>query len=216
MKTHLFTYLTIGFLITVLQVNAQSDKYTAAMASNIQAMATAESPLDWQNIANKFEQISKIKSDEWLPNYWAAYSTLIINFKTEEAHKKDSYIDKAEEFLKKAKALQENNEEILVIEAYIAMARLAIDGQGRWQTQMPKFNQALSQAEKINPNNPRINYLKGVNLYHTPEQFGGGKAVACPILQGALQQYASFEAASEIHPDWGKEEVEQLTQTCDQ
>ena len=217
MKSLFIVFLPLGFLILALQTaQAQHEKYVQAMKSNLEALGKAEGPLDWQNIANKFEQIAKIKTDEWLPNYWAAYATLIVNFQTEAIDKKDLYIDKAEEFLQKAQAMQENNEEIVIMEAYIAMARLAVDGQGRWQTQMPLFNQALNKAEKLSPNNPRINYMRGSNLYHTPEQFGGGKAVACPILQASLAQYASFEPASEIHPNWGKAQLEALMQNCEQ
>jgi hypothetical protein len=51
-------------------------------------------------------------------------------------------------------------------------------------------------------------------LKFTPEQFGGGCATAKPVLQSALDKYAKFVPASEIHPNWGKQRTEAMIAEC--
>jgi hypothetical protein len=78
----------------------------------------------------------------------------------------------------------------------------------------PKQETALDKAIKADPNNPRIYYLNGQTLMNTPEAFGGGKAVAKKLFEKSLELYKTFKPASPFHPNWGKEEAEQLLAAC--
>ena len=49
---------------------------------------------------------------------------------------------------------------------------------------------------------------------YTPEQFGGGCKTAKPVLQTALEKYATFKPASDISPDWGKKLTQGLLEGC--
>ena len=215
MKNLMFTFLMFYTVSISFHLLAQDAKYVKAMGDNLTALQTAEGPEEWQKIANKFEQIAATKTDEWLPNYWAGYCNLIVGFMIKDNNQKDLLADKTEKFLKKAQELNPQNDELLILEAYLAMARLSIDPMNRWQKQGAIFEGSLKKAEAINADNPRIYYLKGNNLLYTPEQFGGGKAAACPLLKKAMEKYEKFTPTSEIHPNWGKELTEETLKQCE-
>ncbi|MCE7067845.1 hypothetical protein [Dyadobacter sp. CY326] len=200
-------------LATVCMVLAQNEKYTQAMTANIQALQGLDKSKPdakaLQEIANQFERIAAAETKEWLPKYYAAYSNVMLGFVGVSLEEKDKYLDKADALLKEAETLAgKPNDEILVMRAFQSQIHLAADAMNRWQTDGEKFNGYLSSAKAINAENPRIYYLEGSSLFFTPEEYGGGKKAAKPMLEKATQKFASFKPESSIHPDWGKLETE--------
>ena len=113
-------------------------------------------------------------------------------------------LDKADKFLATAEKLQANNDEIEVLKAYLASARMSVAPQDRWQKYGGIVGKALQNATKLNPENPRATFLAGQGIFYTPEAFGGGKKKAEPILQEAMSKFAKFKPASSIAPNWGE------------
>jgi len=66
-------------------------------------------------------------------------------------------------------------------------------------------NEALGKAEKLNPENPRVWFCKGQNVYHTPSMFGGGSEKALPLFEKAARLFDSFETPNQLWPLWGEE-----------
>jgi hypothetical protein len=58
--------------------------------------------------------------------------------------------------------------------------------------------------------NPRPEYLMGISLFYTPEQFGGGPTKAKPLLEKSLEKFTRFTPDNQLMPDWGREMLEQL------
>jgi len=79
---------------------------------------------------------------------------------------------------------------------------------------LPKATNALNEAEKLDPDNPRIYYLRGKSTMSTPKFIGGGKNVAIPIFEKALALFKTFKQKSTVHPGWGKEDTERLYKEC--
>jgi hypothetical protein len=128
--------------------------------------------------------------------------------------KVDAIADKATELIDKADALQPNNSEISCIKSMIASSHMMVNPMQRYQEYGPEAQSFLEAAMQQDPANPRPEYLKGQGLKFTPEQFGGGCATAKPVLQSALDKYAKFVPASEIHPNWGKQRTEAMIAEC--
>ena len=76
----------------------------------------------------------------------------------------------------------------------------------------PKYKQfpTFVSAKKLNPDNPRAFVLEALDKFYTPEQFGGSKEEAKKLFEQALQKYASFKPESNIHPNWGKNLVDDM------
>jgi hypothetical protein len=75
-------------------------------------------------------------------------------------------------------------------------------------------SEALDQAEKLNPNNPRIYYVRGNNVYNTPKAFGGGKEKAKPLFEKSAGLFESQKPANAIEPAWGSEHNKQMLALC--
>ena len=67
---------------------------------------------------------------------------------------------------------------------------------------------------KLDPENPRPYLLKGMGAMYTPEQYGGGKDKALPILEKAVEKFAKFKPTNSIMPKWGKERATKALEEC--
>ena len=217
MKTLMFTFaFTAALFATKAQTNDRFQTAMQAALGNLYKSYGTMKIEDFQATANQFERIGAVETKEWLPNYWASYCYVFVaSLPSTPQGDKDKLVDKAESFLTKAISLTPDNDELQVMTAYIAQTRLAIDPMNRWQTALPVQQAALAKAKEMNAENPRISMLEGVGLYYTPEQFGGGAKVACPILKNSVEKYAKFKPASAIHPNWGEAFVKQLAGKCE-
>jgi hypothetical protein len=198
---------------------AQNEKYVLRMRTSIDELNQIDKAKPdlklLQNIADRFEVIAAAEPKQWLSGYYAAYCYVIIAFHSKDMEEKDQYLDKAEADLKAAQQIAGNpTDEILVLKAYIALGRLATDPVNRWQQYGPEFSENLAAAKVLNADNPRIYYLEGANILYTPDEYGGGKTAAKPVLQKALEKFSIFKPESVISPGWGKMEADwMLSQT---
>ena len=132
----------------------------------------------------------------------------------QDKSKVDGIADRASLLIAKADSLSPNNSEISCIKSMIASCHMMVDPMTRWQEYGRESTSNMEAAMTQNPANPRPYYLKGQGLKYTPEQFGGGCKTAKPELETAMSKYASFKPASELHPNWGKTQVENLLIEC--
>lgn len=207
--------LLITLVFFGLVANAQKPAYEKAMTDLVSQISGNDPMGMLQPLANKMQRIASAEKEEWLPNYWVAYCYINDSFKKQDAGERDQLLDVAEEALENAEKLGgENNSEIEVLKANFASARLAVDGVNRWQEYGPKFEKALSNAKKFNPENPRISYLRGTNAFYTPEGFGGGKHIAKPLFETAIEKFNNFEPETPYSPNWGKMESMYFLSQC--
>lgn len=212
MKKVLLSSICLALSIALV---AQSDKYTAVMKKNLDAMAASfKSPADLVAAANSFERIALAEKNQWLPYYYAAFCQVNAGFMETDKNKLDSYADKAGALISKADSLSPNNSEISCIKSMIASCHMMVDPAQRYMQYGKESDDHMEAAKKQDPSNPRPYYLKGQGLKYTPEQFGGGCKTALPELEVATQKYATFKKQGELYPDWGKEQVAKLVQEC--
>ena len=203
----------VSFLATVTL--AQSEKYLASMKANIAAIDTSfKNPANLLDLANKFERIATAEKTQWLAFYYAALCQVNYTYMEQDKSKIDAIADKATELIDKADALQPSNSEISCLKSMIASAHMMVNPMQRFMEYGQEAQTFIDAAMQQDPTNPRPEYLKGQGLKYTPEQFGGGCATAKPVLQSSLAKHNAFKPASEIHPNWGKQRVEQLISEC--
>ncbi len=206
MKKLLIT--TIALFLSVNFVFAQSEKYTAAMTAALEDFNVSQNKEpardEWLALANRFERIASAEPKEWLPRYYAAYAYSSLAFMGNDMVQKDQLIDKAAGLLDEAVKIAGENSELMVLDAQVHQARMAADPMSRWQTEGPLFATSLAKAKKMDPNNPRIYVLEGTSLLYTPEQFGGGKKAAKPVLEQAMEKFATFLPEGPLYPNWGQ------------
>jgi len=214
MKKISFVLITSLFVASTF---AQSEKYLGAMQPKVAAIDTTHSIDNLKDLAAAFERIGDAEKTQWLPYYYAALANVNagnmmmtgsggVSF-ANNADKTDPFADKAEELLNKAEALAKNNAEIFIVRKMIASLRLMGDPMSRYMTYGPLGAEALETAKKLNPDNPRIYLLEGIDKYYTPEQYGGSKEEAKKLFEEAMKKFETFKPETEIHPNWGRGQV---------
>lgn len=197
--------LTISFLSLIfIKTFAQKAEYVVAMENAISLLGEVENIENTKQGVSQLERIAAAEPKEWLPNYWVAYGLTNLTFTETDADKKDMLLDKADKFLVAAEKLQPNNDEIEVMRAYLASARMAVAPQDRWQKYGSVVSTGLQNAYKLNPENPRAKLLEAQGVFFTPEAFGGGKKKSIPLFEEALNKFAKFKPVSSIAPNWGE------------
>jgi hypothetical protein len=204
-----------GGCFVMLSSFAQSEKFTAAMKKNLAELDSAfKNPPYLLTLANNFERIASAEKTQWLPYYYAALCQVNNGFMEKDKTKIDAVADKATELINKADSLSPGNSEVSCIKSMIASCHMMVNPMQRWQEYGAESNENMEAAMKQDPSNPRPYYLKGQGLKYTPEQFGGGCKTAVPVLETALEKFAAFKPASELHPNWGKEIAQQIVDGC--
>ena len=186
------------------------DKYTATMKKNLATLDTAKTQATYIKLTNKFERIANAEKSKWLAYYWAAFCNISQVYMSQDRSKIDAYLDKADKFIAIADSLNPENDEIHVLQGWSYGARIMVDPMTRGMKYAPKSNKEYKKAEKINPNNPRIYYLQGTATLFTPTMFGGGATKALPLLKKSKENFGTFKPETEIHPDWGEEQCDQM------
>ncbi len=222
MKTLIITLVTAviigtGSPVWAQQTSTGSEQYKSAMSGALGTMQTQseKTPVaEMVAVANQFERIAGAEPREWLPRYYAVLEYVYCGFSGKSTEEKDKFLDKADALLKQAEAISPKNDELAVLKAYVAQARLAANPMIRWMTYGGKFDDAIKQAKTLNANNPRIYLLQGSNLMYTPKLFGGGPASAQPWLKQATEKFATFKPGNDLAPNWGRQQAEKMLKKC--
>jgi len=164
--------------------------------------------------SNFFERIAKAEPDNWLPLYYAAQINIVNSFGERNEEKLSSQLKKAQDLINDATAISKNNPEILVLQALLHTAWIAFDGATYGMTLSGKVVVLYTKAEILAPENPRVVYCKAEWNMGSARYFGQDTAPFCKDLEHALQLFANFKPETSFSPNWGKDRVEALLQSC--
>jgi hypothetical protein len=206
---------TVFLALITMGAFAQSEKYAAAMQKNLAMFDSAHTTEACQSLAAAFERIGDAEKNQWLPYYYAGLA-LTIPAWTDAKVDKDANSERIKALCDKADALTTDNAdkaEILAIRNMAATQQMLVDPQNRYMTYGSESADYLTKAKALDPDNPRLAYLEGAGIFGTPEQFGGGKAKAKPVLEKAV---ALFKAArpKPMYPQWGQPQAEEMLKQC--
>lgn len=215
MKTKVLFFL-LGLTFSLSPVLADEKSYNEAMAATLEQMKTAATPADFNAIANQFERIAQAEQNQWLPYYYAAYATVIQSFMNKDQSKTDQILDYAEKMVNEAMKIKADESEIFVVQGFMYIGRIMVDPQTRGAQYSQMASASFKKAQELNPENPRADYMMGMILLNTPDFYGGGKKVAQPVLEGAIQKYEKFVPLTALHPSWGKDDCMKQLEACKQ
>lgn len=213
MKTEIRPLFVFSFLLVLtFNVSAQSKKFIKAMKKNIELLDSANTESEFLTCAKNFQKMKE--KNNWLLNYYTGMSYALAATQKSEESKADEYCDVAERYINKADSLSPDNSEIYVLKAMLATSRIMADPMSRWMQYGKKSYDATQKAMTLDPGNPRPYVYKGQSAYYTPGNFGGGCEKAKPLLETALEKFKNFKPASEIHPNWGKKDADEIINEC--
>lgn len=206
---------SIALMLIAVSASAQSDRYVAAMQKNLAMFDSAHTTEAFQSLAAAFERIADAEKTQWLPYYYAGLA-LTIPAWTDTKMDKDANSERIKALCDKADALTTENSdksEILAVRNMAATQQMLVDPQNRYMSYGVEGAGYLTKAKALDPENPRLAYLEGAGIFGTPEQFGGGKAKAKPVLEKAV---TLFKAAhpKPMYPQWGQPQAEEMLKQC--
>lgn len=207
MKSLLFSLMMFGFFLS----SAQSDKYMEAMKKNLALFDSAKTNADYQVLANNFERIGAAEKTQWLPYYYAGLVLATEGWNDPNVDK-DANSTRINGLCDKAATL-DNNSEIYALRNMAATQQMMVDPQTRWQTYGMQASKDIEEGLKLNPDNPRLYYLRGESIFNTPPAFGGGKDKAKPVFEKALALFKT-EKPKPLYPNWGMQRTEEQLAKC--
>ena len=202
-------------MLLTVTAYSQSEKYTQAMKTNLSKFDSIKSSEEYQALAATFERIGDAEKTEWLPYYYSSLALLTPGW-TDTKIDKDANAVKIKSLLDKAEPLTKDNAdkaEVLSIRNMTSTQQMLVDPQNRWMSYGQEGATYLKQAKDLDPENPRLAYLEGAGIFGTPEQFGGGKAKAKPVLEKAVSLFKA-EKPKPLHPSWGLQIAESMLAQC--
>ncbi len=209
------TIIALTVLLSVLTSIAFSSNYEEAMKTNILKINESKNAADFTTLANQFERIANAENDKWLPGYYAAFcytwATTVGEMPADDKHK---LLDLAQAQIDVLMKSNKTETEIFALQAFIYQLRITDMTKGMKYSVLS--NESLDEAERLNPNNPRVYYMRGTNTFYTPKSFGGGKEKAKPLFEKAAVLFDSQMPANELLPNWGKEHNSQMLKQCNE
>lgn len=197
-------------LLATVSIFAQTT-FEKVMTEKIAKMEQLKTPEDFTALSNDFIRIGDKEKTQWLPYYYAAHTSIEKGrslMRTGQVSDLDAIAAEAQTYLDKAAELSKDNAEVLILQKMIHGLKMMVDPQSRFMSEGMLGADALSKAEKIDPDNPRITMLKAEDTYYTPEQFGGSKAKGLELFQKAKDQFAVYQPKTVLYPNWGMGEVD--------
>ncbi|WP_406683048.1 hypothetical protein N1F78_10155 [Seonamhaeicola sp. MEBiC1930] len=200
--------ITLTLLVSVF---AQSQtNYEKGMHKAFELWSTGN-PTEASNL---FERIANAEIDNWLPPYYAAQVNILHSFGEQDKEKLTAQLKKGQDYINDAMAISKNNPEIMVLQALLYTAWVAYDGATYGMSLSPKVVEIYAKAKAIAPNNPRVIYCEAEWNIGGAKFFGQDTSVFCKDLEKALDLFANFKPETQFHPNWGKDRVEILLESC--
>lgn len=203
--------LILGIFLMIGVKAFSQTSYEKAMTEKIAIVEQHKTPDEFTALANDFKRIGDKEKTQWLPYYYAAFATiqkgrtLMREGKTEAL---DPIAAEAQKYLNLAMELNKDNAENLILQKMIHSLKMMVNPQQRFMSEGMLAAEALSKAEKIDAQNPRITLMRAEDTYYTPEQFGGSKSKGLELFQKALDQYTVYQPKTKLDPNWGESEAE--------
>jgi len=205
-------FTTFALLLGVTGLKAQSARYVPAMKADLQLLTEAKTMQDFNSVAAAFTRIANAEKTLWVPYYYAALAKLHGAI-SDESVDKDEIGAQVDSLLSDAEAIEKNSE-LTTLHYYNEVLKMTVNPAARYMEKAPLMEKYFKLAIAQDSTNPRIYFLKGQTVYHTPESFGGGAKGAKPLFQKAVDLYAIRDTTKSFKPKWGKDDAEAMLKKC--
>ena len=99
------TILTLALMATFAFSHSQN-AYETSMNKGLEMLHVSDNYETAYNCSNYFERIADANKKEWLPLYYAAYTSMASGFYETDADKKDALYQRGLTYIEKANAIQ--------------------------------------------------------------------------------------------------------------
>jgi len=193
---------------------ADDKKYIEVMTKAIETIYKAKTADEYQQAINSFDRIGNAEKTKWEPFYYSAFGYLMIANTEKDGASKDKYLDLSAASLAKAKAIKENESEIVALDGFIQMIRVTVDPASRGAQYSGQAMQLFGKAIELNPENPRALGLMAQMQLGTARFFNGPTTEACATANKAMGKLQTYQSTNPLAPNWGKGMIEGMVNNC--
>lgn len=161
-----------------------------------------------------FERIAAAEKDSWLPNYYVALVNTTTAFATKDKSQMDVLLNKAQSALDVEMAKDQNNAELLVMQAMIHTAWVAFDPMTNGQKLSGKVMELYGKAQAIAPENPRVVFGKAEFGIGGAKWTGANVQELCKEVDRSIQLFATFKPETPFSPKWGLDRALEAQKNC--
>lgn len=212
MKTTITMVLMFLFMdpITAIKSNFEKD-----MKDLIEMKAQAQTEEDFLTCADGFLSLQKKYEKEWLPSYYAVtcYLSLSMDEKLPSSER-DAWVNTAKAHMAYLTVHFPQEPEVWILQSWYYAAYLMIDPMSRGMSFGQKSTTATQQALKMDPSNPRAQYLNFQNILGRAPYTGEDTSSLCQDALKSLQKFDDYPIKSDIYPTWGKAELQAIVNQC--
>lgn len=161
-----------------------------------------------------FERIAAAEKNSWLPNYYVALVNTTTAFGTKDKGQMDLLLTKAQNALDVEMAKDQNNAELLVMQAMIHTAWVAFDPMTNGQKLSGKVMELYGKAQAIAPENPRVVLGKAEFGIGGAKWTGANMQELCKEVDRSIQLFATFKPETSFSPKWGLDRALEAQKNC--
>lgn len=161
-----------------------------------------------------FERIASAEKDNWLPNYYVALVNTTAAFGTKDKSQITALLAKAQESLNIELDKNQDNSELLVVQAMINTAWIVADPMTNGMKLSAKTVEIYNKAIALDPKNPRALFGKAEFEIGGARYFGSDTKPMCAQIDKAIELFATFKPETAFHPNWGKDRALMAQQEC--
>ncbi len=212
MKT---TLVTLTLMMASFAAMSQKPEYYQAMGESLGQYANCRTIDDFQALGNRFSMIANTEKDEWLPLYYHAHCYIIMSFMEPlDAKKKDAFLDVAEKSINRIVEMAPGEADVFALQALFYTGRLVVNPMERGQKYGMLSAQAIGRALGIDPTNPRARLIKLQSDMGTAQFYGKDPKEYCSQAVDLLDGWDKFSPKSQLHPAWGKDQAQEIVNSC--
>ena len=168
----------------------------------------------WTEAEQLFERIAVAEPNEWLPNYYIAQLNSLKTWEEKDANKVKAQLEKAQNHLNDAMAIEKDNADLLVMQAQVLTNWVAFDGMTYGMKYSTKIADLYNKAYALAPNNPMVVFGRAEWNMGSARYFGQDTKPFCKDVEKAIELFVNFKPEKPFYPNWGRERAESVLKSC--
>ncbi len=205
--------ITIALTLTsILIMNAQDaqSQYNQGMNKAFQLWGEGKN----NDASAMFERIAAAEPNNYLPNYYVALVNTTASFQTKDASTVNALLTKSQDALDTEMVKDQNNAELLVMQAMIYTSWVVLDPMTNGQKYSAKVIELYDKAQAIDPTNPRAVFGKAEYEIGGAQYFGTDTKPMCEQIAKSIELFGTFKPETPFSPKWGLDRAEEALKAC--
>jgi tetratricopeptide (TPR) repeat protein len=212
-KTDIMKHLVVLLAILISSTAMAQSKYEQGMTKAFELME--QDKMD--EASNLFQRIATAEKENWLPYYYVAQVEILKvwqNWEERDETMLKAQTAKAQEYIYTANSFTIDNVYTMYLQAQVHTIWVADDGMKYGMSLSPKVVQLYEKALKLEPNNPMLILSKAEWDMGGAAFFGTSTEPYCKEIERAMTLFPTFKPATQFHPNFGADRVQEVLEKC--